>query len=704
MLQDYEICSQFRIHKSRARNGLAAQMEEIEKCQAAYNGDTAKYEGRVTLYSNRGDKRQTTVSFNKIRPYVSGIVGYFAQNRSKAKFTARTSSPEEQEAYSEYCNGLHDYIRSHANADQIETAQDRDLIVGGIGIVETNLVYGDGYATRNPNGEVEMMVLDPLACGWDPNARMPNLIDSRFCYFLRTYDVEEAEELFGAEEGDFEDQGTERVGQEIAGTGSAMLSNIREIYDVADENNKIVRVYFYQWFEIEKYYRAANPLKQISDPMLLQIMAAQMKAIQENQEHPDDPFSFRADDEVISCDAETKRRITDAFDGIPIEWDAQNRRVYNYAILSGHKVFRKGRSISQSGFTMKFKTGDWNATKKIWQGIVSSMIDPQKYYNKALTELLFAIASAAKGGVIAEESAIADIQAFEASYARTDSVTTVSDGALTNGAIKPKREQYNPNGVDSLIGLAGGAIGEVSGIDPSFLGNTESKQETAMLHRQRIKQVVSVLACYADAITLYQRESARLMLDIMRVYLENNEGETFRITDEDTGDISYMPMQLSRLYDRYDVDIQEMPESPMERQERAVLLNNMADTMIQFDQEIAKVIYSVSMKYLPLDVADKAAIRKALVPDQGEINPAYVKQLEEQVNQLQSEMNKAQIGLIKSETAKNLSKLQETIADIRNTNMDTEKKRTEAQKNIVQASDIASRPAEYLPQPKQQGA
>ena len=251
MKSNAEIIELFREHHAAARGGLGDQYAEIERCQRAYNGDTASYTGKVSLYDQRGSKKSQTVSFNKIRPYVSTIKGFFAQNRRKPRFTAKLSGKEEQQAYSEYCNGLFENIRENANADQIETAADGDMLVCGVGAIETNLVYGDGYATRNPNGEIEMMVLDPLSVGWDPTARMPNLIDSRFVFFKRSYRLQEALDLFDSSaEDDFESGAAVNTGPELPGTGGGMFSNLKEIYDVDDEDKQIVSVTFYQWFDV----------------------------------------------------------------------------------------------------------------------------------------------------------------------------------------------------------------------------------------------------------------------------------------------------------------------------------------------------------------------------------------------------------------------------------------------------------------------
>jgi hypothetical protein len=312
---------------------------------------------------------------------------------------------------------------------------------------------------------------------------------------------------------------------------------------------------------------------------------------------------------------------------------------------------------------------------------------------------LFAIASSAKGGVLVEEDAVHDIAEFEASYARTDTATKVASGAISQGKIKPKREPWTPNGVEQLIQISDTSINDVVGIDKGFLGAIDNGNETAMLQKQRIKQMLSVLACYSDSITLYQKEHARLMLDLLRVYLENNEGDSFRVVDEETGETSYAILSIENLYNKYDVTIAEGATSEEEKNHRAAMLSGIGDSLLPVDPEAAKTMYAISLKYVPFDQIDKLRIQKALVPDQQEIDPQQFAMLQQQVEELSSELQQAQTKLLLSQAAKSMASVEETHAKIKNLNMDTIKKRTEAQKNMVQSSDIANKPIGNLQQP-----
>ena len=95
-----------------------------------------------------------------------------------------------------------------------------------------------------------------------------------------------------------------------------------------------------------------------------------------------------------------EKQETVEFFGDMIEFDSFNRRVYYSAVVSGNKCFTAYKSPVQDGFTIKFKTGDYDEQNKMWVGMVNSLKEPALYYNKALTEMLFSIATLSKGGVM----------------------------------------------------------------------------------------------------------------------------------------------------------------------------------------------------------------------------------------------------------------------------------------------------------------
>lgn len=300
---------------------------------------------------------------------------------------------------------------------------------------------------------------------------------------------------------------------------------------------------------------------------------------------------------------------------------------------------------------------------------------------------MFTIATNSKGGVFAEESAIIDIVEFEKNYSKTDGVIVVNDGALTNGTIQEKKSPHVPTGLEDIVSIAHSALTDVNGFDATFMGSREFAEDTAAFQRQRIRQVVSLLACYFDSISLYQKTKARIELDLLRVFVENNQNMTVRMIGED-GKALFMRLQSKQLSAEYDVAMGEAPLSVQDKEAQATILTAIGDKLIMTDPASAKVVYATAIELMPLDFAMKQKIKQVLMPESDNIDPAYVKQLEEQVQALMSEMNQAQLAKIKSSVSLDMARAQEMVKKVRKTEADTVKVLEEAKRTALE-SDLA---------------
>lgn len=683
MKSDSEIVKQAKKHKSLSQSLLGKQYSSIREGQAFYAGDFMNYKDEMTFSGSRGTKR-AMVQFNRVKPYVNAVSGFMAQNRRKACYVARLDNEEAQILYSDYSNAVADYVRENANADQVESQQDRDMLVGGIGAVEMFMTYGEGYAGTDPNGEIGYAPLDILTCFYDPYARRQNLIDSRWAGYDKVYQLEEALKLFsGSKEDDFEEDAD--IGGSDLKYDSKSGANYRTLegYEWADEEAKTVKVTFYQWYDVEKFYRCSNPLYAATDPALQADIGLILEGLQTDLEG----FDPRA--EILILDGDLKKQVDEAF-GDSVEVFEFNRKVYYSAILSGDKLFDKFKTLSQQGMTIQFKTGDWDAKNKIWTGMVQSMKEPTLYYNKSLTELMFTIATNAKGGVMYEESAITDIQQFEANYAKSDKNVMVADGALSNARIQAKKENVQITGYENIVQMTDASISEVAGIDKGFLGSSEDRDESGILQRRRIRQVVTSLANYFDSIALYQKENARRLLDFLKIYAENNPGGMIPILGQN-GKTQFMKLVKDPFMAEYAVSIQEAPQTPEEKQDYATIMSAMADKLLAIGDPAGKAVLAVAMKYMPLEKTDVQKLTEILMPGQ-QIDPAYVQQLEKQVQELLSEMNQAQVAKLISEGKLNEAKVIETNAKVQSEAAKATKTLEEAQQVDLENKVLEANP------------
>lgn len=675
MRSDKEVIKLFEKQKNITKRGLSTQWDNTRLCLSFYNDDAMSYSDRIQFADDNGRRRRATVNFNKVKENVDAVVGFMAQNRRQAKYVARVNGSDKQQLYSKNMNALYSYHRENMNADQIETDQDADMMINGYGAIETDLSYIVGNATTMPGGEVIKHRLDPLRVGWDPNAKAKNLADKRWVYYFEDFDLQEALDLFqGSKKDDFATVSDEDLDSNkgyVYNPWGGLYDQIKALDAVewVSKDNDTVRVYNYQWMEYETFYRAYNPLYLVEDPLDAQFIKVKLDAMKASIKasgiigiNSKDAFDFDPLAEELVLDESLKRMFVKEF-GDLIEPIAFKRKCFYTAVISGDHVFSKFKSISQQGFSVKFKTGVYNDSGNFWTGMVNSMAEPQKYYNKALTELMFTIAANSKGGVMVEEGAVEDIADFESKWAKTDAVIKVAVGALSGGQIQEKARAAVPTGLENIITLSASQISS-AGVDPAFLGNLQDEQ-SGVLYKRRIRQVISKMARYFDSITLYQKEDARLCLDLIRVWVENNSGEMVRITGEDGAD-EFKMINEDMLAPLYDVAIQEAPQTPEDKTETADFLNNMSTKYATVgDINTAKAIDAESIKYRSLDGEAKNNLVRLLQPqDQQQIDPAYVKQLEEAIQKLTSAQAQAEVAKKEAETRYADARAAQTMANI----------------------------------------
>lgn len=684
-----------------SKRELSSQFDNTRACQSFYNGNQMSYQDKMQFIDGEGKRKKATVNFNKVQANVDSVVGFMAQNRTQSKYIARIPGKEEQQVYSKNMNELYSFHRENANADQIETDQDADMMVCGYGAVETDLSYIMGQSTTNPNGEIVKERRDPLTVGWDASARKKNIEDRKWNYYYDDYDLQTALDLFqNSTEEDFQkvgqsdDEGSDYVYNPWGG----LYDKIRldDSVEWSSKEQTMVRVYKHEWMEYETFYKAKNPIYTAETPedaMFFQIrldaIADEVKLNGPDNAQSKDAFTLDPTAEELVFDSKTKARLVKDF-GTLIEPVSFTRKVFYTAVCSGDHIFSTFRSICQKGFSLKFKTGVFNETDKIWIGMVNSMMEPQKYYNKALTELMFTIAANSKGGVMLEEDAVEDVADFESKWAKTDAVIIVKSGTLAQGKVQEKTKGALPTGLENIIQLSDAAISQ-AGVDPAFLGNVADNQDSGVLYKRRIRQIISKMARYFDSISLYQKEDARLCEDIIRVWLENNNGAWINITGED-GAQEFKQVTEDMLSPEYDVSIQEAAQTPEDKQETGMMLKVMGNELMAVgDVAAGKVFLMEALQLMPLDGDVINRISQALQPQES-VPMAQFKQLQQQLQQLTSEREQAQTALVTANAQLAQAKIANEQAKASQTQADTvktleEASRVGAENDLIQSGN-----------------
>lgn len=679
--------------RETSRRALSVQYDNTAACFSFYNGDQMTYEDKIQFIDTTGRRKRATVNFNKVQSNVDSVVGFMAQNRRQAKYIARLNADEDQQLYSKNMNALYEFHRDNANADQVETDQDADMMICGVGATETDLSYLVGNSTTNPNGEIIKVRLVPDKTGWDPTSVAKNLLDARWAFYFDDYDLKDALELFqGSTEEDFQsvDSNDSDDRGYVYNPWGGLYDKIR--YDdsvewTAKEDN-MVRVYNHQWFEYETFYKAKNPVyltDTLEDALYFRIrleaIAAEVPLNGPDNVKTDDAFLFDPLAEELVFDEKTRRKLVKEF-GDLIEPVGFTRKVFYTAVYSGSHIFSTFRSICQTGFSIKFKTGIYNSSQKIWTGMVNSMMDPQKYYNKALTELMFTIAANSKGGVMLERGAVEDVADFESKYAKTTGVIVVEDGALSGGKIQEKARPALPTGLENIITLSAQGVAD-AGVDPSFLGASDMDQ-SGILYKRRIRQVISKMARYFDSITLYQKEDARLNFDLIKVWVQNNNGQWVKITGEQGAD-EFIQVSESMLCPEYDVSIQEAPETPEDKQETAAGIAAMGDKYLSVgDAATAKAFHLESIQLMPSIDGDVRNRLAQILQPQDMVPAEVVQQLQAQIQQLTGQLAQLEAQKIQSEIEKNNATTQKIMTDAQ---VDVAKGQAETARTLEEAAN-----------------
>lgn len=672
MKSNSEIVKTFKKQLKHAKQGLSAQRDNTVLCQSFYNNPESQYSDFMQFNDTAGRRRRARVQFQKIGQNVDAIVGFMAQNRRQAKYIARVNSAMGMKLYSRNMNALYKYHRENMNADQLESRQDLDLAICGYGAIDTDLSYIVGRSTTMPGGEIIKMRIDPMRVYWDPASKSPNVEDRKYCGYSCDYELSDALNLFQSSKEDNFEPVSNSESEDKAGycfnPWGGLYDKIKldNTVEWSAKEEEMVRVYNHQWFEFETFYKAKNPLYEVNDIMLAQIFKARLETIKEGLKSykPDgldagDLFDFDPLAPELVFDEPTKGKLVKEF-GDLIKPVGFKRKCFYTAVVSGEHVFTAFKSVSQQGFSIKFKTGQYNERGKYWVGMVNAMIEPQKYYNKALTELMFTIAANSKGGVMVESGAIEDIADFENKWAKTDAVIEVLGGALSGGKIQEKARSQVPTGLESIITLSEKAIFD-NGVDPAFLGQANA-QETGILYKRRIRQIISKMWWIADAATLYQKEDARLCADLIRVWIQNNEGQWMRITGADGAD-QFQQISEDMLAPEYDVDIQESPDTPEDQEETAQFIGGIGDKYLSVgDTTRASALHSEAIQMLPLDGDVKNRLSQVLIGNNGTVPIQQYQQLQQQLASIQNMLTQAQVEELKSRSAKNMAQVSEIQA------------------------------------------
>jgi hypothetical protein len=466
------------------------------------------------------DASLTIVVINKVDSTVSAICGSEMTNRQEVRYYPRetsTKGPDGQRqdvVVNEILTSAAEWARDECDAADEESESFRDVIICGLGFVETHMSYD-----VDPDGLAIVERCDPLEFRIGASARRPNAVDAPRIVRDRPFPKDEAEERFGLD-GESGQGPSDQKATHDNSPGSAYESGDGETKNADD-----VWVTEYQWFELERLHKVQNP---------------NTGEIEELTQAEFDKAKQLLGDDLDSATVKIRR--------------------YYRAFRCGNKIVEV-TALPDEEFTYKIITGKLDRNKGVWYGVVRSMVDPQRLLNKQVSQIQRIIDTNAKGGILYEAGAFEDQEDAESRWAASDSMIETKAGAISGGKIIPKPIAQYPAGLDRLLQIANEAVPGVSGVNNEMLGVID-REQAGVVDVQRKEAAYGVLKSFFNSLRRYRRMHGRHLLKLISKYM--TDGRLIRIIGR-TGSVQYL--QLIRQPDtvRYDVIVDEAPTGPNQK-------------------------------------------------------------------------------------------------------------------------------------------
>jgi hypothetical protein len=293
------------------------------------------------------------------------------------------------------------------------------------------------------------------------------------------------------------------------------------------------------------------------------------------------------------------------------------RRIYKRAFLGASSVLGGGEGDKVDTiamFTISGITGRWDRNKGYHYGVVRPMLGPQMLANKTLAQTLHILNTNARGGLLAEKGAFANIQKAEAEWANPAKIVEVNEGVLSNKRIQDRTAPQMPQILAPLQEFSISSIRDVVGVNVEMLGAAD-RDQPASLEYQRRQSAVSILAPLFDGLRRYRKTQGHILIDclrrlppgvLVRVIADEQAQSEEQGPGEAQGQPQTGPQEAFQPFDpaafglgsedeRFDVIVDESPSSPNMKEQAWSAMQPFVAGLAQNPAAVA-----VLLKYSPL--------------------------------------------------------------------------------------------------------
>lgn len=562
------------------------------------------------------EKNRPAVVFNRGCRTINAVAGLEIQNRQEVRYIPREMGDV---GVNELLTGAAKWARDNCDAGDEESESFRDLLISGMGWTETRMDY-----EQDPEGMIVVDRLDPLEMGWDCSSKKKNLDDARRVWRAKELTVRDVKEQW---------PGSELEPTDFWGDADSNPHvNNETKYDgkpTSNDKNPAVVVQI-QWWERRNNYKVLTENGVIAD------------------------FS-----------QEKWEKIQEYVEEKGLRYQKTTTRAYIQAFVSGEKILDIMPCPCDRSFTFRCMTGIRDRNKSHWFGLWSLMIDPQRWANKWLSQIMHILNSNAKGGLLVEDGATDNVRELEDKWAASDSVIHLNPGGLQK--IQEKGQNQYPNGIDRLMTYAVDSIPDTAGVSLEFMGIAD-RMQAGYLEAQRKQSSISVLAPYFDGLRRYRKEQGRVLAHFIVTYLA--DGRLVRIAGDSAA--QYVPLLRDRLTLINDVVVDDAPTSPNMKEKTFAILIEILPIALQSGIPV------------PPDILDFAPLPEGLAQKWRKYIEANSQPdpMAERAKQIALAGEAAKVQETGSKTVLNFARAQESGASV---NLDSVRVDTERQNATVQA-------------------